>query len=143
MKTFVKAAIIKKRHYFGVTATGEIKVVGMEGKKNDRPAWINRVFDQFLVDFKADRDPRVNLRAAINGLENGRINPDLLKIKVKLPKDLQIHAQTNKSGDSGDIFRISSNRYTRRLGCGSTTCPMVGKNRKGLCIVIFVALPRL
>jgi len=58
LKTFVKAAIIKKKYYFGVTATGgEIKVVGMEGKKNDRPAWINRVFDQFLVDFKADRDP--------------------------------------------------------------------------------------
>src|SRR5215204_4396272 len=52
--TFVKAAIIKKKHYFGVTADGEIKVVGMEGKKNDRPLWVNRVFDQFFEDFKAD-----------------------------------------------------------------------------------------
>jgi len=36
----------------------------MEGKKNDRPAWINKVFAQFLEDFKADRDPLVNLKAA-------------------------------------------------------------------------------
>ena len=35
--TFVKAAIIKKKHYFGVTTNGEVKAVGMEGKKNDRP----------------------------------------------------------------------------------------------------------
>jgi DNA polymerase elongation subunit (family B) len=32
--TFVKAAIIKKKYYFAVTTSGEIKVVGMEGKKN-------------------------------------------------------------------------------------------------------------
>lgn len=31
--TFVKAVIIKKKHYFGVTTNCEIKVVGMEGKK--------------------------------------------------------------------------------------------------------------
>lgn len=36
--TFVKAVIIKKKHYFGVTTNCEIKVVGMEGKKNDRSA---------------------------------------------------------------------------------------------------------
>lgn len=33
------------------------KVVGMEGKKKDRPAWIDKVFDQFLEDFKTDTDP--------------------------------------------------------------------------------------
>ena len=43
MKTFVKAAIIKKKYYFGVTATGgEIIVVVMEREKNDRCAWINK-----------------------------------------------------------------------------------------------------
>ena len=56
-QTFAKVAIIKKKHYFGVTTNGEIKVVGMEGKKNDRPVWINRVFDQFLDDFEADEIP--------------------------------------------------------------------------------------
>jgi hypothetical protein len=29
---------------------------------------INNVFEQFLEDFKADRDPTVNLKAAINDL---------------------------------------------------------------------------
>lgn len=59
----------------------------MEGKKNDRPVWINKVFDQFLEDFKADMDPTVNLKIAINDLEKGRIDPELLKIRVKLAKD--------------------------------------------------------
>jgi hypothetical protein len=31
--TFMKAAIIKKKDYFGVTTSGEIKLVRMEGKK--------------------------------------------------------------------------------------------------------------
>ncbi len=53
----------------------------------DRPAWINKVFDQFLEDFRADRDPTVSLKAAINDLERDRIDPELLKIKVKLGKD--------------------------------------------------------
>jgi hypothetical protein len=52
--TFVKALMIKKKHCFGLTIDGEIKVVGMEGKKIDRPLWIDRMFDQFLEDFKAD-----------------------------------------------------------------------------------------
>jgi hypothetical protein len=33
-QTFVKAAIIKKKYYFGVTTNGEIKAVEMGGKKN-------------------------------------------------------------------------------------------------------------
>ncbi|MDQ3969575.1 MAG: hypothetical protein M3275_14420, partial [Thermoproteota archaeon] len=86
-QTFVKAAIIKKKHYFGVTTNGGIKAVGMEGKKNDRPVWVNKVFDQFLEDFKADRDPTIKLKAAIDELEQRRIDPELLKIKVKLAKD--------------------------------------------------------
>jgi DNA polymerase elongation subunit (family B) len=86
-QTFAKAAIIKKKYYFGITTNGEIKVVGMEGKKNDRPLWINQVFDQFLEDFKADRDPTVNLRAAIDDLEKRRVDPELLKIRVRLAKD--------------------------------------------------------
>jgi hypothetical protein len=47
------------------------------------------VFDQFLQDFKADIDFMVNLRAAINDLEQGRIDPELLKIEVKLAKTPQ------------------------------------------------------
>jgi DNA polymerase I len=103
-QTFVKAAIIKKKHYFGATANGEIKVVGMEGKKNDRPLWINKVFEQFLEDFKADRDPTVNLKAAVNDLENGKIDPELLKIKVKLAKDTADYAVNNPNKKIGMLL---------------------------------------
>jgi DNA polymerase I len=103
-QTFVKAVIIKKKHYFGVTTNGEIKAVGMEGKKNDRPAWINLVFDQFLEDFKADRDPTINLKAAINVLEQGRIDPELLKIKVKLSKDPADYAVNNLNKKIGMLL---------------------------------------
>jgi DNA polymerase, archaea type len=102
--TFVKAAIIKKKHYFGVTTNGEIKAVGMEGKKNDRPVWINQVFDQFLQDFKADRNPTVNLRAAINDLDKGNIDPELLKIKVKLAKDPADYAVNNPNKKIGILL---------------------------------------
>lgn len=103
-QTFAKAVIIKKKHYFGVTTRGEIKVVGMEGKKNDRPPWINKVFDHFLEDFKADSDPTVNLRAAINDLEQGRIDPELLKIKVRLSKDPGDYTVNNPNKKIGILF---------------------------------------
>ena len=103
-QTFVKSVIIKKKHYFGVTSSGEIKVVGMEGKKNDRPAWINKAFDQFLEDFKADRDPIVNLKAAINDLESGKIDPDLLKIRVKLAKNPSDYAVNNPNKKIGMLL---------------------------------------
>jgi DNA polymerase elongation subunit (family B) len=107
-QTFVKAAIIKKKHYFGVTANGEIKVVGMEGKKNDRPAWINNVFDQFLEDFKADRHPTINLKSAIDDLEQRRINPELLKIKVRLAKDPAHYAVNNPNKKIGILLRAKA-----------------------------------
>lgn len=102
--TFVKAAIIKKKRYFGVTTNGEIKAVGMEGKKNDRPPWIRKVFDQFLEDFKAHRDPLVNLKAAINDLESGKIDPELLKIEVKLAKDPADYAINNPNKKIGILL---------------------------------------
>jgi DNA polymerase elongation subunit (family B) len=107
-QTFAKVAIIKKKHYFGVTASGEIKVVGMEGKKNDRPVWINKAFDQFLEDFKADRDPTVNLQAAINDLEQGRVDHELLKIRVKLAKDPADYAVNNPNKMIGQLMRAKA-----------------------------------
>jgi hypothetical protein len=59
----------------------------MGGKKNDRPARINKAFDQYLEDFKGDGDPTVKIRAAINDLEQGMIDTELLKIKVILSKN--------------------------------------------------------
>lgn len=47
--------IIKKKHNFGVASSGEIKLVGIEDKKNDRPVWVNYLFDQFFEDVRVDR----------------------------------------------------------------------------------------
>jgi hypothetical protein len=44
-----------------------------EGKKNDRPAWFNQVFNQFLDNFKAGVAPTINLKADIKDLGQGRI----------------------------------------------------------------------
>jgi DNA polymerase elongation subunit (family B) len=103
-QTFAKVAIVKKKHYFGVTTSGEIKATGMEGKKNDRPVWINKVFDQFLEDFKADKDPMVNLKAAINDLEIGKIDPELLKIRVTLAKNPEEYAINNPNKKIGMLL---------------------------------------
>jgi hypothetical protein len=46
----------------------------MQGKKNNKPAWNNKEFDQFFEDFKADADPTGKFKAVINGLEQERID---------------------------------------------------------------------
>jgi DNA polymerase elongation subunit (family B) len=76
----------------------------MEGKKNDRPVWINKVFDQFLEDFKADKDPMINLKAAINDLEIGKIDPELLKIRVTLAKNPEDYAVNNPNKKIGMLL---------------------------------------
>jgi DNA polymerase, archaea type len=103
-QTFAKAVIIKKKHYFGVTSDGKIKAVGMEGKKNDRPAWVNKTFDRFLDDFKAGADPAANLKAAVNDLEKGRVEPELLKVKVKLTKNPEDYAVNNPNKKIGTLL---------------------------------------
>jgi hypothetical protein len=60
----------------------------MEGRKSDRAPWIRKAFDKFLEDFKAELDPTVNLKAAIRDLENRQIDPELLKVKVRLTKKI-------------------------------------------------------
>jgi DNA polymerase elongation subunit (family B) len=62
------------------------------------------VFDQFLEDFKADKDPTVNLKAAINDLEQGRVDPELLKIKVKLAKNPADYAVNNPNKKIGILL---------------------------------------
>ena len=103
-ETYVKAVLTKKKHYFGVKVAGTIKAVGMEGKKNDRPAWIRSAFDQFLLDFKAGVDVSVNLKATISDLENRRVNPDLLKITVKIAKDPCDYAINNPNKKVGALL---------------------------------------
>jgi DNA polymerase elongation subunit (family B) len=84
----------------------------MEGRKNDRPVWVNRTFDKILEDFKFGIDPTIDLRASVNDLENGRIDPKLLKIRVKLsknPEDYAVNSPNKKIGTllgakAGDVI---------------------------------------
>jgi DNA polymerase elongation subunit (family B) len=48
-KPYSKFANIKKKHYVGVdSVTGDVTIKGMEGKKSDRPKWVNDAFDAFV-----------------------------------------------------------------------------------------------
>lgn len=88
--TFVKAIITKKKHYFGVTNEGEIIVKGMEGKKNDRPRWVNDIFSEFLrmILFNDDASSAVEyLKESVLNLEEKKVDPDTLKIWMELSKD--------------------------------------------------------
>jgi DNA polymerase I len=107
-KIFKKAVIIKKKHYFGVTDEGEIIIKGMEGTKNDRPAWINNVFNQFVKDFANNINPLVNLRKSIADLEAEKVSMDLLKISVKLSKDPKQYAVNNPQKKIGLLLNAKA-----------------------------------
>jgi DNA polymerase elongation subunit (family B) len=88
--TFAKAIITKKKHYFGVTVNGDIIVKGMEGKKNDRPQWVNETFSEFLrmILFNSDASSAVEyLKTSVGILERKKVDPEILKIGVELSKD--------------------------------------------------------
>jgi hypothetical protein len=67
----------------------EVKVAEMEGKENGRPVYtlIRYLINFFKKDLKADPDPTINLQAAINEVEQGKIDLELFKINLRLTKD--------------------------------------------------------
>jgi DNA polymerase, archaea type len=88
--TFVKAIITKKKHYYGVTDKGDIIVKGMEGKKNDRPKWVNEIFGEFLrmVLFNNNASSAIqHLKESVKNLEEKKVDPDTLKVRVELSKE--------------------------------------------------------
>jgi hypothetical protein len=62
------------------------------------------VFDQLLEDFKEVANPTTKLKATINDLEQGRIDPEPLKIKVKLAKDAVHYAVNNPNKKVGMLL---------------------------------------
>ncbi|MFL6478757.1 MAG: hypothetical protein ACJ707_08070 [Nitrososphaera sp.] len=60
------------------------------------------------MKIKENRDPTVNLRAAINDLEQGRIDPDLLKVKVKLTKNPADYAVNNANKRIGKLLEAKA-----------------------------------
>lgn len=95
-KTFTKAILTKKKHYVGITDNGNINVKGMEGIKNDRPSWINDIFNQVIKDILVDNtDPAINLRKSLKELEEGRIDLNQLKISTRISKDPNSYTVNN------------------------------------------------
>jgi DNA polymerase elongation subunit (family B) len=76
--------------------------------KNDRPAWINNAFDQFVKDVVNDINPLVNLRKSIADLEAEKIDADLLKISVKLSKDPKQYAVNNPQKKIGLLLNAKA-----------------------------------
>jgi len=105
-KTFTKAIFTKKKHYLGVTDKGDIVIKGMEGKKNDRPLWINTVFNQFVKDILTDADPLANLTNSIKQLEEGKVSINDLKISVRLSKDPDQYSVNNAQKKIGQMLQL-------------------------------------
>ncbi len=59
----------------------------MEGKKSDRPTWINNLQKEFADDLKHDRNPTIKLRKAYQDMEKGQVPHELLAISLTLRKD--------------------------------------------------------
>jgi hypothetical protein len=43
--------------YYNNDSSKEPDIKGMEGKKSDRPAWINQLQKEFVDDLRYDRNP--------------------------------------------------------------------------------------
>jgi DNA polymerase elongation subunit (family B) len=79
----------------------DIITKGMEGKKNDRPQWVNEAFSEFLrmVLFNDDTSSAIEyLKKLVRNLEEQNVSPDVLKIWVEL------------SSRTRDRLLITSNR---------------------------------
>jgi DNA polymerase elongation subunit (family B) len=102
-----------KKHYIGYGLNDKNKdaldIVGMEGKKNDRPQFVNNVFNQLVKDVVIhNADPIPNLRCAMSDLESDqKLDADLLKISKVLgdnPEDYR--SQTCQSAMIGKALNV-------------------------------------
>src|SRR5689334_4013291 len=79
-----------KKHYIGYGLNDKNKetfdVVGMEGKKSDRPQFVNNAFKQLVNNVvRYNIDPIPNLKCAMSDLDsNKKVDADLLKISKVL-----------------------------------------------------------
>ena len=109
-KTFAKAVLLKKKHYFGITDKGEIIIKGMEGIKNDRPIWINDVFQDMLKDILTnENNPITYLKGEMQKLREGKIGYEYLKIYTKLSKDPIYYKTNNHQKKIGILLKAKAN----------------------------------
>jgi DNA polymerase, archaea type len=86
---YKKLLLLEKKHYVGINVdeTKDPDVKGIEGKKSDRPIWINNLQQEFVDDIKNNRNPTVKLRKAYLDMERGQIPIGNLAISTTLRKD--------------------------------------------------------
>lgn len=90
VKVYKKFLLSGKKHYIGIhndDMTKEPDIVGMEGKKSDRPHWINNLQKEFADDIKHGRNPTIKLKEAYRDMERGQVPHELLAIYLTLTKD--------------------------------------------------------
>jgi len=109
-KTFTKAIILKKKHYVGITEHGEIIIKGMEGIKNDRPQWINTVFESILKDILIHgNDPLIRIKEELQKLREKKIDLETLKIYTKLSKNPEEYRSNNIQKKIGILLNAKAN----------------------------------
>ena len=88
-EVFKKFLIIKKKHYIGILEEENLEPVikGMEGIKNDRPIWINKIEKQFAEDIKNGKDPTLNISNQYRAMQSELVPLEELLIKSILQKD--------------------------------------------------------
>ena len=109
-KTFTRAIILKKKHYVGITEHGEIIIKGMEGIKNDRPRWINTVFESILKDILIHgNNPLIRIKEELQKLKEKKIDLEALKIYTKLSKNPQDYKSNNIQKKIGILLDAKAN----------------------------------
>jgi DNA polymerase elongation subunit (family B) len=89
VKVYRKFLLLGKKHYIGIheDETKDPDIVGGEGKKSNRPSWINNLQTEFAYDLKSDINPTLKLRKAYQDMKKGQVPHELLAISLTLNKD--------------------------------------------------------
>jgi DNA polymerase I len=137
-EVFKKFLIIKKKHYIGILEDENIEPVikGMEGIKNDRPVWINKIEKQFAEDIKNGNDPTLNIGNQYRVMQSGLVPLEELLIKGILQKDpneypknrVQRLVGTELHSSKGDTIKY----YKSDIAGGGTSNPNLISRRKYL-----------
>ena len=111
VKIYRKFLLIGKKHYIGIPIdeNKDPEIVGLEGKKSDRPPWINNLQRNFADDLKYGRDTTIKLRKAYLDMEKGQVPHKLLAISLTLSKDPSEYA-------SGDFQNIVGKQLNAKEG---------------------------
>ncbi len=120
---YKKLLLIEKKHYIGIHLddTKEPDVKGIEGKKSERPVWINNLQKEFVDDLKCDRDPTIKLQKAYMDMEKGQVSTKLLAIYLTLSKDPSEYSRNERQKIVGNQLKAKEGdtiKYYKSNGPG-------------------------